>query len=106
MRDALPRFEGLDAVVLGVSPDSVRSHEKFRRKYKLPYRLLADTEHAAAEAYGVWQEKSLFGHKYWGIARTTYLIDPAGRVARVFEKVNPLGHGKEVARVLEELRSD
>lgn len=105
MRDALPRFEGLDAVVLGVSPDSVEAHAKFARKYDLPYPLLADTEHSVAEAYGVWQEKSLFGHRYWGVARRTYLVDPAGRVAHVFEKVNPLGHGKDVARTLERLRS-
>jgi len=90
--------------VLGVSPDDVKSHQKFREKNKLPYSLLADTTHEVAEAYGVWKEKSTFGHKYWGIERTTYLIDPAGAVARVFEKVNPEGHGDQVAAALEELR--
>ena len=97
MRDAFPRFEGLDAVVLGVSPDGVPSHVKFKRKYALPYTLLADTEHAVAEAYGVWQEKSMYGRKYWGVARTTYVVAPDGTVAHVFEKVQPEGHGDEVA---------
>jgi len=90
--------------VLGVSPDDVKSHQKFRAKFKLPYSLLADTEHEVAEAYGVWKEKSTFGHKYWGIERTTYVIDPAGGVARVFEKVDPEGHGDEVATALADLQ--
>jgi len=102
-RDALPRFEGLDAVVLGVSPDDVKSHQKFRAKYELPYSLLADTEHAVADAYGVWKEKSMYGRKYWGNERTTFLIDREGRVARVFEKVKPEGHAAEVAAAIEEL---
>ena len=86
--------------MLGVRPDDVKSHQKFRAKYQLPYSLLADTEHEVAEAYGVWQEKSMFGHKYWGIARTTFLIDREGVVARVFEKVEPAGHALEVAEAL------
>ena len=90
--------------MLGVSPDDVKSHQKFRAKYRLPYSLLADTEHQVAEAFGVWKEKSLMGHKYWGIDRTTFLIDPAGGVARVFEKVNPDGHANEVASALAELQ--
>ena len=92
-------------MVLGVSPDGVASHQKFKRKYQLPYPLLADTEHAVAEAYGVWQQKSMFGHKYWGVARTTYLIAPDGTIAHVFEKVKPEGHGEEIAAVLETLAS-
>ncbi|MFL5577315.1 MAG: thioredoxin-dependent thiol peroxidase [Gemmatimonadaceae bacterium] len=103
LRDAFPRLEGLDAVVLGVSPDDVKSHQKFKRKFGLPYTLLADTEHAVADAYGVWQEKSMFGLKYWGNARTTFVIGPDGTVARVFEKVKPEGHAAEVAKALEEL---
>jgi len=102
-RDALPRFEGLNAVVLGISPDDVKSHQKFRAKYELPYSLLADTEHAVADAYGVWKEKSMYGRKYWGNERTTFLIDREGRVARVFEKVKPEGHAAEVAAAIEEL---
>jgi peroxiredoxin Q/BCP len=99
-RDALPRFEGINAVVLGISADSVESHAKFKKKYGLPYTLLADEDHAVAEAYGVWGEKSLFGVKYHGINRTTFLIDEEGRVARVFEKVKSAGHGDEVAAAL------
>ena len=100
MRDAFPRFEGLDAVVLGVSPDSPKSHTKFKQKYNLPYTLIADQDHAIAEAYGVWGEKMNYGRKYMGVLRTTYIIDPDGRVARVFEKVKPENHGDEVAEAL------
>jgi peroxiredoxin Q/BCP len=99
-RDLMPRFQGVRAHVLGGSPDDVKSHVKFRKKFDLPYRLLADVEHAVADAYGVWQEKSMFGHKYWGNARTTFVIDRDGRIARVFEKVTPLGHAAEVAETV------
>ena len=99
-RDTLPKFHGLDAVVLGVSPDSIESHARFKKKYDLPYQLLADTDHAVAEAYGVWQEKSMFGRKYMGVARTTFVIDTDGRVARVFENVKPEDHGVEVAEAV------
>ena len=91
--------------MLGISPDSVDSHRKFREKYELPYDLLADVGHQVAETYGVWKNKSMFGISFDGVARTTFLIDEAGRVARVFEKVNPLGHGAEVAEALEQLNS-
>ena len=89
-------------MVLGVSPDDVGSHAKFKRKYRLPFTLLADTEHAVADQYGVWQQKSLFGVKYWGNVRTTFLVAPDGIVAHVFEKVKSAEHGEEVARWLEE----
>ena len=89
-------------MVLGVSPDGVKSHAKFKRKYRLPYTLLADEEHAVAEAYGVWELKSMFGLKFWGNARTTFLIGPDGVVERVFEKVQAAGHGEELARALED----
>jgi len=88
------------AVVLGVSPDGVASHLKFRRRHRLPFQLLVDQDHAVAEAYGVWSEKVLFGYRYFGNLRTTFLIDPAGRIGRIFERVNPVGHA---ARVLEAL---
>lgn len=88
-------------MVLGVSPDSAASHTKFRKKYGLPMTLLIDPDHAIAEAYGVWVEKSTFGVKRMGIARTTFLVDPSGRIAHIFEKVDPTGHGDEVADVLE-----
>ena len=86
--------------MLGVSPDSDESHRRFKQKYGLPMTLIADQDHAIAEAYGVWVEKNIFGLKRMGIARTTFLIDPAGCIARVFEKVDPSGHGEDVAQVL------
>lgn len=91
--------------MLGVSPDSPKSHRKFKEKNKLPYTLIADEDHAIAERYGVWGEKMMFGRKYWGVLRTTFVIDAKGRVARVFEKVQPEGHGEEVAKAVEEMRT-
>jgi peroxiredoxin Q/BCP len=91
-------------VILGASADSVESHRKFKEKYDLPYPLIADSDHSIAESYGVWQKKSMFGKKYMGIARTTFLIAPDGRIARVFEKVNPLGHAADIAAEIEALR--
>lgn len=96
LRDAFPSFHASDAVILGISPDTVKKHVNFRAKYKLPYHLLADTEHAVAELYGVWGEKSLFGYHYMGILRTTFVIDANGKVAKVFEKVKAKGHADEV----------
>ena len=95
-RDALPRFTKLKAKVFGVSPDSVKSHQKFRAKEGLTYPLLSDPEHTMLESYGVWVEKSMYGRKYMGVERTTVIIDPAGRVAQVFTKVKPAGHAEEV----------
>jgi len=83
-----------------VSPDSPKSHTKFKQKYNLPYTLIADENHAIAEAYGVWGEKMNYGRKYMGVLRTTYVIDPEGRVARVFEKVKPENHAEEVMEAL------
>jgi len=87
-------------VVIGVSPDSPKSHQKFKKKYDLPYTLIADVDHAIAVKYGAWGEKSMFGKKYMGILRTTFVIGASGRVSRVFEKVKPEGHGEEVAKFL------
>jgi peroxiredoxin Q/BCP len=83
----------------------VKSHQKFIEKFKLPYRLIADTDHAVAEKYGVWVEKSMYGRKYWGIARATFIIDTNGKVAKVFEKVKPEGHAPEVAEAVAALSS-
>jgi len=102
-RDRWADAQKAGAVVLGVSPDDVGSHERFKRKYRLPFPLLADTDHAVAEAYGAWGEKSMYGRSYFGILRTTYLIDRAGRIARVFPKVKPKGHAAEVLAALAEL---
>ena len=102
-RDAVPRFKKSKAVVLGVSPDSVKSHQKFKAKYKLPFTLLADPDHTVCEKYGVWKEKSMYGRKYMGVERTTFIIDAAGKVAKIFEKVKPAGHAAAVEAALAEL---
>lgn len=99
-RDLFPRFTKGSAVILGASPDSVKSHVKFKQKYDLPFTLLADEDHKVAEAYGVWVEKSMYGRKYMGIERTTFIIGPDGRIARVFEKVKAAGHAAAVEEAL------
>ena len=88
-----------------MSPDSAKSHRKFKKKHDLPYTLIADEDHAVAELYGVWAEKSFWGRKYWGFLRTTFVIDKKGRVAKVFDKVEPKDHGKEVAEAVANLES-
>jgi peroxiredoxin Q/BCP len=102
-RDAFPRFKGTKAVILGISPDSVKSHQKFKTKFDLPFTLLADPEHAVAEKYGVWQKKSMYGRSYMGIARTTFVIDRDGKVAKIFERVKPKGHAEEVEQAIDAL---
>jgi len=103
-RNLFPQFDASGATILGVSPDGVKSHAKFKAKFDLPFTLLADTEHAVAEAYDVWKEKSMYGRKYMGVERTTFVLDAAGRVARVFAKVKPEGHADEVAAAIAALR--
>jgi peroxiredoxin Q/BCP len=95
-RDLKPQIEEKGAVILGVSPDPVKAVKKFRDDFDLPFRLLADEDHQVAEAYGVWGEKSMFGKKYMGVDRTTFLIGEDGRIERVYRKVKPAGHAAEV----------
>jgi thioredoxin-dependent peroxiredoxin len=95
-RDAYAAFRAAGVEVFGVSADSLQSHGKFIEKYKLPYPLLSDESKAMLSQYGVWQEKSMYGRKYMGLARTTVVIDKAGNVAGVYEKVKPAGHPEEV----------
>ena len=95
-RDNLPRFQRSTAQVLGVSILDEQSKAKFAGKYRLNFPLLADADHAVAEKYGVWQEKSRYGRTYMGIARTTYLIDPTGKVARRWDNVKVDGHAEDV----------
>jgi peroxiredoxin Q/BCP len=95
-RDAATPYQRADAVVLGVSPDSEASHAKFASKYKLPFTLLADPDKKVLAKYGVWQEKSMYGRKYMGVVRTTYLIDPSGKVAQRWDKVKVPDHDKDV----------
>jgi thioredoxin-dependent peroxiredoxin len=95
-RDMTPQIEQKGARVLGISPDGVAAVRKFREKFDLPFTLLADEDNAVAEIYGVWKEKSMFGKKYMGVDRTTFLIDEEGRVEKVYRKVKPEGHAGEV----------
>ena len=99
-RDALVDYDRANVAVLGISPDPVEAVTKFAGKFHLNFPLLADADHAVTDKYGVWQEKSMYGRKYWGAARTTFVIDKAGRIAHVFEKVKPAGHDKEVLKWL------
>lgn len=96
-------FEAAGATVIGVSPDSVKSHDKFRNKHELTVQLLADEDKTAAEAYGVWVEKSMYGRKYMGVERSTFLIDAKGKVAQIWRKVKVKGHVDEVLAATREL---
>ncbi|HWH16403.1 MAG TPA: thioredoxin-dependent thiol peroxidase [Candidatus Paceibacterota bacterium] len=96
LRDAMPELSRLDAIVFGISPDSVKSHKKFADKYGLPFTLLADEGHAVADAYGVWGRKKFMGREYDGIFRTSFLIDEEGKIARVYENVKPELHADQV----------
>lgn len=89
--------------VIGVSADDVASHKKFADKYSLPFTLVSDPEHAMIEKYGAWAEKSMYGKKYWGVARITYLIDEEGKIAHVFPKVKPDTHSQEIIGILDSL---
>lgn len=91
-------------MVLGVSPDSVASHDAFIAKLGLPFTLLADTDHALAETYGVWQQKSNYGKKYMGIVRSTFLIDGNGRITRIWRNVKPDGHADKVLDALQSMQ--
>jgi len=102
IRDAWGEFERRGAVVLGVSPDSVKKHAKFREKYALPFTLLADEDHAVAEKYGVWVEKSFAGKKYMGVERSTFVIDAEGNLSKVMRRVKPDTHADDVLAALPE----
>jgi thioredoxin-dependent peroxiredoxin len=83
----------------------VETLRKFREKFDLPFTLISDAEHTLAETFGIWKRKKMFGHQYWGVERTTFLIDPEGRVRQVFERVNPVGHAADVFFELQEKQS-
>jgi peroxiredoxin Q/BCP len=102
-RDDYSAFEKVNAHIVGVSTDSVKSHKKFKEKYGLPFPLLSDADHKVVELYGVWGEKKMMGKKYMGILRTTYLIDKNGKIAKVFEGVKPAEHSREVLEALKAL---
>ena len=101
IRDGWAAFQRAGAVVLGVSPDKEASHAKFKAKYDLPFTLLADTDHAVSEAYGVWGEKSFAGRKYMGVERSTFVIGPDGNVVKVMRKVDPKTHAGDVLALLD-----
>jgi len=103
-RDANETIKERQADVWGISPQCALSKRAFSEKFELPLALLADEDHQAAEAYGSWVEKQNYGKTYWGTARTTFLVDPEGRIARVWPKVKPEGHAAEVLAVLDELQ--
>jgi peroxiredoxin Q/BCP len=102
-RDASRSLAGLDSVVIGVSPDAAGPQSKFKAKFDLPFTLLCDVDQTAAAAFGVWKEKSMYGRKFMGIERTTFLIGKDGRIRRIFSKVKPKGHAAEVVEALSAL---
>jgi len=105
VRDHATDYEAAGATVIGVSPDPVRAVSGFADKYSLRFPLLADADHAVADAYGTWGERRMYGKTYWGVSRSTFIIDPDGRIARVFEKVSPKTHDDEILEALGELQA-
>jgi thioredoxin-dependent peroxiredoxin len=101
-RDDYSVYRDAGVTILGVSPDSPKSHAKFKEKYHLPFTLLADEEHKVCELYGVWGEKNMMGRKYMGVLRTTFVIGPNGKILKVFEGVKPDGHSTEVLAALKQ----
>jgi peroxiredoxin Q/BCP len=95
-RDARPQYDAKDAEIYGVSPDGRASHEKFRDKFDLNFPLLVDADHSVADAYGAWGQKKMYGREYEGILRSTIVIDPEGRIEKIYRKVKPEGHAEEV----------
>lgn len=99
-RDGYGTYQRAGVVILGISPDTPKKHTKFKEKYALPFTLLADEGHKVADVYGVWGPKKMMGREYEGILRTTFLIDKEGKIVKVFEKVRPEGHAREVIEAL------
>lgn len=100
LRDDYHKYQKAGAVILGVSPDDEASHAAFKKKYKLPFTLLADEGHKVSELYGVWQQKSMFGKKYYGVVRSTFVIDAGGKIASVFKKVKANQNNEKVLAAL------
>jgi len=101
-RDDVKKFKKQDAEIIGISPDEAVAQQKFIGKYSLPFELVPDTDHSVAEAYDVWKEKSMYGRKYMGVERTTFVVDAQGKIAKIFNKVKPEGHSAQVLEVLAE----
>jgi peroxiredoxin Q/BCP len=104
VRDRKADYAKAGALVIGISPDEVKAVDKFAGKYDLDFTLLADADHAVAEKYGTWVEKSMYGKRYMGVQRATFIIGPDGKIANVFPKVSPKQHDKLVLKALDELR--
>jgi len=102
-RDNYSEYEAAGVTILGISPDTAKSHTKFKDKFSLPFTLLADPDHKVADAYGVWGPKKFMGREYEGILRTTFVIGPEGNIVKVFENVKPDGHSKEVLTALQQI---
>lgn len=105
-RDLFPKFQALHVPILGISRDSLKSHHNFQEKYQLPFILLSDEDGKVCQSYEVWVEKSLYGRKYFGISRSTFLINPQGIIAEAWQKVKVPGHGQEVLKKLQMLKND
>jgi len=102
-RDEFPKFGKLDAVILGVSPDSVESHKKFAEKYNLPFDLLSDEKKEVVRKYDIWKEKNMYGRKYMGVVRSTFIIDKNKKIRKIFSKVKVADHNIEVMEALKEI---
>lgn len=102
-RDNLPRFKKMNARILGVSKDPLKAHEKFTAKYELPFTLISDEDGSICDSFGVWVEKSMYGKKYMGIERATYLIDKAGVVRQIWRKVKVSGHAEDVLKAVKNI---
>lgn len=96
LRDGRAELAGMGFRIVGVSPDSEKSHRNFCSKHELNFTLLADTDHSVCEAYGVWAEKSMYGRKYWGVVRTTFVLDAEGRIEKIFDKVDTKNHYRQI----------
>jgi len=102
-RDDYSKYKELGVRIIGISPDSEKSHDKFKSKYKLPFTLLSDKNHQVSESYGVWGKKKFMGKEYFGVKRTTFIIDKKGKIAKVFEGVKPANHSDDVLEVIKAL---
>lgn len=102
-REAFPNFSKTNAVIIGLSPDSVKSHKKFTEKFELPFILLSDEDKKVLEKYGVWKEKSMYGKKYMGVERTSVLVDEKGIIRKIYPKVKVNGHVDQISKDLKEI---
>lgn len=103
-RDFFPNFKKIKTAIIGISPDSIESHKKFINKYNLPFILLSDEKKEVIQKYGVWKEKTLYGKKYMGVERTTFILDEKGKIVKIFPRVKVNGHAEEVLKMLKSIK--